>query len=125
MTDDLPDSPLLVQNGRTAISQGVVATICRTEAAVVPGVFQVGAAGALGRVRGALSSTDTGVDVEVGQVQTAVTLTLIAEYGVPLMALSEDVRERVIRQVEDLTGLQVIELDIAVADIHLDDQDQL
>ncbi len=32
MTDDLPDSPLIVVNGRTVIADGVVATICRTEA---------------------------------------------------------------------------------------------
>jgi len=75
-------------------------------------------------VRGALSRGETGVEVEVGQVQTAISLTLVAEYGVPLEALAGDVRARVIGQVEELTGLQVTELDIAVADLHLDGQDE-
>jgi len=125
MTDDLPDSPLIVVNGRTVIADGVVATICRTEAVAVPGVFEIGPpAGALGRVRGALSRGETGVEVEVGQVQAAISLTLVAEYGVPLEALAGDVRARVIGQVEELTGLQVTELDIAVADLYLDGQDE-
>jgi uncharacterized alkaline shock family protein YloU len=119
-------SPLAVENGTTTIADAVVETVVRHEAAQVRGVHSLGApASGLDRVAAVLPGVERGgrdVVVEVGHVQTAVDLVLVAEPRVPLVRLSEDVRERVIDAIERLTGLEVVEVDITVADVHLDSE---
>lgn len=116
---------------RTIIAPAVVATVAGVAAGGVPGVHGLGggsSGGPLSRVRSALpgagNSSSEGVQVEVGQVQAAFDLRLVAEYGVPLRALAEDVRERVIGEVEELTGYEVTEVNIAVVDVYLDEEDE-
>lgn len=119
------------ESGRTTIVPSVVATVAGVAARSVPGVFALGggpAGGALSRVRSALPTggdgpTD-GVQLEVGEVQAAFDLSLVADYGVPLRRLAEDVRERVISEVEDLTGYEVTEVNVVVVDVHLDEEDE-
>ena len=61
--------------------------------------------------------------VEVGEVQAAIDLNIIVEYGVSLADLSSSVRRNVISAVERMTGLQVTEVNISVDDIHLPSDD--
>lgn len=114
---------------RTVIASSVVATVAGVAAGGVRGVHGLGAAatsdGVLGRVRAALPGSEPsteGVQVEVGTVQAAFDLSVVAEYGVPLRDLAEQVRERVIAEVEGLTGYEVTEVNIAVVDVHLDEE---
>ncbi|HSA50030.1 MAG TPA: Asp23/Gls24 family envelope stress response protein, partial [Yinghuangia sp.] len=58
--------------------------------------------------------------VEVGERQCAVDLTLIVEYGVAIAEVAADVRENVIDAVERMTGLEVVEVNISVDDIHIE-----
>ena len=62
--------------------------------------------------------------VEVGERQTAVDLDLVVEYGVSVMDVARDVRENVIDAVERITGLEVVEVNITVNDVHLPDEDE-
>lgn len=119
------------ESGRTTIAPSVVATVAGVAARSVAGVHALGGGsggGALSRVRTALPTgggdapTD-GVELEVGEVQAAFDLALVADYGVPLRRLAEDVRERVISEVEELTGYEVTEVNVAVVDVHLDEED--
>jgi uncharacterized alkaline shock family protein YloU len=64
-----------------------------------------------------------GVKVEVGEKQTAIDLDLVVEYGVSITDVAADVRENVIGAVERITGLEVVEVNIAVNDVHLPDED--
>ena len=83
-------NPLETSQGKTTISDAVVAKIAGIAAArEVPGVygFGGGAARAFGaiteRIPGARAGLDTqGVSVEVGERQAAVDLTIVVEYGV-------------------------------------------
>lgn len=116
---------------RTIIDPSVVAVVAGVAAGGVRGVHGLGATtagGVLGRVRSALpgggESSTEGVQVEVGQVQAAFDLTVVAESGVPLRGLAEDVRERVIAEVEELTGYEVTEVNIAVVEVYLDEEDE-
>ena len=61
----------------------------------------------------------TGVQVEVGEKQAAVDLDIVVEYGASIVDLARAVRRNVITAVERMTGLEVIEVNIAVNDIHL------
>ena len=73
-------------------------------------------ASVVGRIRGDEHATP-GVGVEVGETQAAVDLSLIITYPAPIPEVTRNVRENVISRIEDLTGLEVVEVNIAVTDL--------
>ena len=115
--------------GLTTIADGVVEKIAGIAAREVPGIHALGGGftrtmGAMrDRVPGGQSSAGRGVKVEVGQKQTAIDLQVVVEYGVSITDLAAEVRENVIAAVERMTGLEVVEVNIAVNDVHLPDED--
>ncbi|MFF9896748.1 Asp23/Gls24 family envelope stress response protein [Streptomyces longispororuber] len=115
--------------GRTSIADVVVVKIAGIATREVPGVYDMGgglsrAIGAVrDRVPGGRSNVGRGVKVEVGERQTAIDLDVVVEYGVPITDVAHDVRENVIAAVERITGLEVVEVNVAVNDVHLPDDD--
>jgi uncharacterized alkaline shock family protein YloU len=115
--------------GKTSISDGVVEKIAGMAAREIPGVYAMGGGfartfGAMrDRVPGTATNVSRGVRVEVGEKQTAVDLELVVEYGVTITDLAADVRANVIDAVERMTGLQVVEVNVSVNDVHLMDDD--
>ncbi|MEU7580777.1 Asp23/Gls24 family envelope stress response protein [Streptomyces sp. NPDC041068] len=115
--------------GRTTIADGVVEKIAGLAARDVVGVHAMG--GGLARTFGAVrdrvpggsKSVTRGVKAEVGEVQTALDLEIVVEYGVSIADVTQDVRENVIAAVERMTGLEVVEVNIAVSDVKLPDED--
>ena len=115
--------------GRTTIADGVVEKIAGIAARDVPGIHALG--GGFVRTMGAMrdqvpgghTSAGRGVKVEVGEKQTAIDLQVVVEYGVSITDLAAEVRENVIATVERMTGLEVVEVNIAVNDVHLPDED--
>jgi uncharacterized alkaline shock family protein YloU len=65
-----------------------------------------------------------GVKVEVGERQAAVDLDVVVEYGVSIVDVAGAVRTNVISAVERMTGLEVVEVNIAVDDVHLPDEEE-
>ncbi|MET9911026.1 Asp23/Gls24 family envelope stress response protein [Streptomyces sp. NPDC006476] len=117
--------------GRTTIADGVVEKIAGIAAREVPGIHALGGGftrtmGAMrDRVPGGHPSAGRGVKVEVGEKQTAIDLQVVVAYGVSITDLAAEVRENVIAAVERMTGLEVVEVNIAVNDVHLPDEDTL
>jgi len=109
--------------GRTIIDDAVVAKVAGIAARDVPGVFALGgnAARAFGAIRGAIGSSDLGqgVRVEVGETQVAVDLTIVADYPAPMMSVASAVRAAVVDAITDLVGLEVTEVNIAIADVNI------
>ncbi len=111
--------------GKTSITDGVVEKIAGMAAREVSGVHALGGglARTLGAVRervpGGRPNVTSGVKVEVGERQTAIDLDIVVEYGVPITDVAADIRENVIAAVERMTGLEVVEVNIAVIDVHL------
>lgn len=60
---------------------------------------------------------------EVGEVQTALDLEIVVDYGVSIADVARAVRENVIVAVERMTGLEVVEVNIAVSDVKLPDEE--
>lgn len=120
-----PANPLDTRQGRTTIADAVVSKIAGLAARQVPGVhgFGGGASRAFGaiteRIPGARASSSQGVAVEVGERQAAVDLTIVVEYGIAIASLASAVRRTVIAAIEQMTGLQVVEVNINVVDLHL------
>jgi uncharacterized alkaline shock family protein YloU len=115
--------------GRTTIADGVVEKIAGLAARDVVGVHAMGTGlsrtfGAVrDRVPGSTRSVTRGVKAEVGEVQTALDLDIVVDYGVSIVDVARAVRENVIAAVERMTGLEVVEVNIAVGDVKLPDED--
>ena len=75
------------------------------------------------RIPGATTNHSQGISVEVGEKQAAVDINLIAEYGVSIADLAAGVRRNVIASVERMTGLEVTEVNIEVADVFIPSED--
>ncbi|MFF5407549.1 Asp23/Gls24 family envelope stress response protein [Streptomyces misionensis] len=116
--------------GRTTIADGVVEKIAGMAARDVLGVHAMGGGfsrtlGAMReRVPGGSKSVTRGVKAEVGEVQTALDLEIVVDYGVSISDVAGAVRENVIAAVERMTGLEVVEVNIAVGDVHLPEEEE-
>ncbi|MDH6113484.1 putative alkaline shock family protein YloU [Kitasatospora sp. MAP12-15] len=114
--------------GRTVLADGVVEKIAGMAAREVPGIYALGSGlsrtfGAMrDRAAGGRSSVSRGIKAEVGEKQTAIDIALIVEYGVVIPDLAAAVRRNIIGAVERMTGLEVVEVNIAVNDVHLPDE---
>ncbi|MER6901191.1 Asp23/Gls24 family envelope stress response protein, partial [Amycolatopsis sp. NPDC000740] len=69
-------------------------------------------------------SAGQGVSVEVGEKQAAVDLQIVVEYGVSIADVARSIRRNVISAVEGMTGLEVVEVNINVGDLHLPSDDE-
>ncbi|MFE9417094.1 Asp23/Gls24 family envelope stress response protein [Streptomyces griseofuscus] len=116
--------------GRTTIADGVVEKIAGMAARDVAGVHALGSGisrafgAARERVPGTTKSVSRGVKVEVGETQTAIDLEIVVVYGVSITDVAGAVRESVISAIEWMTGLEVVEVNIAVSDVKLPDEEE-
>jgi uncharacterized alkaline shock family protein YloU len=125
-------SPLQTERGTTTIQDGVVSKVAGIAAQEVEGVRMGGggsASQAVGSIMSAVpgvgsQSESRGVSVEVGEVETAVDLSMSVEYGRTIHQIAEAVRTNVMRRVENLVGLRVTEVNITVNDIFFPQQEQ-
>ncbi|MFG3283345.1 Asp23/Gls24 family envelope stress response protein [Streptomyces sp. NPDC048111] len=116
-------------HGKTSIADVVVVKVAGVAAREIPGIHDMG--GGLSRTIGAVRdrvpggrpNVGRGVKVEVGERQTAIDLELVVEYGVSITEVAGDVRENVIAAVERITGLEVVEVNITINDVHLPEDD--
>jgi uncharacterized alkaline shock family protein YloU len=116
--------------GKTTIASSVVQKIAGMAAREVSGVHALGGgiSRAFGEIRERIpgstgASHTSGVTVEVGEKQAAIDLDLIVEYGASIVDLARAVRRNVIGAVEQMTGLEVIEVNIAINDIRIANED--
>ncbi len=124
-------SPLRSDRGSTTIADAVVSRIAGMAAREIEGI-RMGNEGTrlpgdssptVGEFLGSLTpganarSQTRGVSVEVGEVESAIDLTMAVEYGRSVPQLSEAVRRNIINRVENLVGLTVTEVNITVNDV--------
>jgi len=64
------------------------------------------------------------VSVEAGEKEAAIDLTIVIEYGESIPRVAEAVRDQVIKRVQGITGLTVIEVNITVNDLYFPGEDQ-
>jgi uncharacterized alkaline shock family protein YloU len=113
--------PLQSDRGTTVIADGVVAQLAGMAASEIEGVHMGGqasrsAGNVLSSVTGS-SGSRRGISVEVGQIETAMDLTMGLTYGKNIVETTDAVRRNVRARVESLTGLKVTELNITINDI--------
>jgi uncharacterized alkaline shock family protein YloU len=120
-------SPLSSERGATTISDAVVSKVAGIAALEVEGIEMGGATsrtvgGFLDSWTGSGGRQARGVSVEVGEQEAAIELSMAVEYPKSIPQISEAVRNNVINRVENLVGLNVVEVNITVNDILLPEE---
>ncbi len=59
-----------------------------------------------------------GVKVEVGQREAAVDVSIIVQYGRRIPEISTEIQRNVKRSIETMTGLNVVEVNVHIHDVH-------
>jgi uncharacterized alkaline shock family protein YloU len=120
------ETRLSTQEGKISVAQGVVQKIAGVACREVAGVYAMGTGGtrAFGAMRERIPgssgpSVAQGVGVEVGETQAAIDLDIVIEYGVSIADLGRSIQRNVKQSVERMTGLEVVEVNVAVDDVHL------
>ncbi len=110
--------------GKTRVSEEVVGKIAGLAVKEVEGVHALvpfGAGQTLSSIAQSLGATnnrkDIGVHVEVGQVEAAVDVRIVTDYGVAIPQVAEAIRTNIARRIEVMTGLKVKEINIDVVDL--------
>jgi uncharacterized alkaline shock family protein YloU len=121
---------LHTDRGDTTIEETVVQKLAGMATREVPGVYAMGSAtrrafGAMTeRIPGSQTNVSGGVSVEKGERQTAIDLSIVVEYGTSIVEVSQGIRRNVIQSVERATGLEVLEVNVHVTDVHLPEDER-
>ena len=122
---------LATADGRISVAEGVVQKIAGKACREVAGVHAMGTSGtrAFGALRERIPGSSgpsfgQGVGVEVGESEAAIDLDIVVEYGVGIAELGRSIQRNVKQTVERMTGLRVVEVNVAVDDVYLPDDDQ-
>lgn len=114
----------LVQEGLIRISDDVVATIAGLAALETPGVTAMSGGiseGLAKRLSG--RNAQKGVTVEVGQLEAAIDLRIVVQYGMPIQEVGRKLQENVREAVENMTGLRVVEVNVKVEGVSFKDEE--
>ncbi|MBC8080748.1 MAG: Asp23/Gls24 family envelope stress response protein [Gorillibacterium sp.] len=112
--------------GNIQIAPEVIEVIAGLAAVEIEGVagmsggFVSGVAELLGR-----KNLAKGVKVEVGQKEAAVDVSIVIEYGFKIPEVAGKIQENVKRAIESMTGLDVVEVNVHIHDVHFKGQEKL
>jgi uncharacterized alkaline shock family protein YloU len=104
-----------LQTGLIRISDDVVSTIAGLAALETSGIAAMSGGiseGLAKRLSG--KNAQRGVSVEVGQLEAAIDLRVIIQYGSKIQDVCRDLQENVRDAVENMTGLRVVEVNVKV-----------
>ena len=117
---------LATGEGQITVAEGVVQKIAGKACREIAGVHAMGTGGtrAFGSIRERIPGSTgpnvaQGVGVEVGEAEAAIDLEIVVEYGVSIAELGRSIQRNVKQSVEKMTGLRVVEVNIAVDDVYL------
>lgn len=96
-----------------------LATIEVEGVAGMSGGFASGVAELLGR-----KNLSKGVKVEVGQLEAAVDVSIVVEYGNRIPEVAVNIQGNVKNAIESMTGLSVVEVNVHIHDVIFKGQDQ-
>jgi uncharacterized alkaline shock family protein YloU len=107
--------------GKVTFADEVVAIIAGLAAMEIEGVAAMsgGIAGGIVEKLGR-KNLAKGVKVEVGEKEAAIDLFIIVDYGIRIPELAWNVQENVKKAVENMTGLNVIEVNIHIQGVNFE-----
>ena len=122
---------LAIGDGQISVAEGVVQKIAGRACREMPGVHSMGTGSgqAFGALRERIPGSSgpnvaQGVGVEVGTTEAAIDLDIVIDYGVSIAELGRSIQRNVRQSVELMTGLLVVEVNVAVDDGYLPSNDE-
>src|SRR6201996_7891770 len=117
---------LATGDGQITVAENVVQKIAGKACREIAGVHAMGTSGsrAFGSIRERIPGStgpnvSQGVGVEGGETGAALDLDIVVEYGTSIAELGRSIQRNVKQTVERMTGLRVVEVNIAVDDVYL------
>ena len=119
-------SRLNTTEGKITVAENVVQKIAGIACHEMAGVHAMGSGGtrAFGALRERIPGSNgpnvaQGVGVEVGETEAAIDLDIVVEYGISIADLGRSIQRNVKAAIERMTGLNVVEVNINVDDVHM------
>jgi uncharacterized alkaline shock family protein YloU len=113
-------------DGQISVAENVVQKIAGKACREIAGVHAMGTSGSRTfsslreRIPGSSGpNVAQGVGVEVGETEAAIDLDIVVEYGVSIAELGRSIQRSVKQAVDRMTGLRVVEVNLAVDDVYL------
>lgn len=105
--------------GSIQIAPEVIEIIAGLATIEVPGVAGMsgGFAGGIAELLGR-KNLSKGVKVEVGQLEAAVDVSIIVEFGTRIPEVASGIQRNVKNAIESMTGLTVVEVNVHIHDVH-------
>jgi len=110
-----------VTRGDVKVANDIVEKIAAIAAGEIEGVADFAPKSGLQQLFGLLGP-DRGVRVEVGSKEVAVDLDIAVEYGSRIPDVVRNIRRNITQRINEMTGLEVVELNIRVNDLHFPDE---
>jgi uncharacterized alkaline shock family protein YloU len=113
-------------NGTISFANEVISTIAGLAAVEIEGVAGMsgglvdGITEFLGR-----KNFSKGIKVEVGKEEVAVDIDIIVYYGVSIPDVCQSIQQSVVKAIETMTGLRVIEVNIGIQGVVFKDEPQV
>ena len=116
------EEEIKTENEGIQISNDVVAVISGVAVSEVPGVAGMagGFAGGISEVLSGKKNLAKGIKVEVLEKETKIDVNIIVEYGVRIPDVAFEIQNRVKKAVENMTGLNVEEVNVHVQGVNTD-----
>ncbi|WP_207910960.1 Asp23/Gls24 family envelope stress response protein [Paenibacillus albiflavus] len=111
--------------GSIQIAPEVIEVIAGLATIETPGVAGMsgGFAGGISELLGR-KNLAKGVKVEVGQKETAVDVSVVIEFGYRIPEVSANIQSNIKNTIESMTGLQVVEVNVHILDVHFKQQEK-
>ncbi|MCM8785288.1 MAG: Asp23/Gls24 family envelope stress response protein [Candidatus Omnitrophica bacterium] len=109
--------------GKVKIDNDVLASIARVAATSVPGVHRVitGLVGGIKKIFG--KKRETGIKVILGEGEVSFELSIAVDYGANIPEITYQVQRRIKEEVEKISGLKVLDVDVLVKEIKIPKRD--
>ncbi len=110
-------------NGTISFANEVISTIAGLAAVEIEGVAGMsgglvdGITEFLGR-----KNFSKGIKVEVGKEEVAVDINIIVNYGVSIPDVCQNIQQSVVKAIETMTGLRVVEVNIGIQGVAFKDE---
>ena len=108
----IPENPSGIK-GTITLSEDVVSTIAGLAAREVDGIHSIGKSS----IFQFGDDPKRGMHTEVGSIQAAFDIDVVVEYGKDVRKVVQELREKIAKAVNTMTGREVIEININIIDI--------
>ncbi len=110
-----------VSRGDVKVANDIVEKIASIAASEIDGVADLAPQSGIKQLFGLLGP-ERGVRVEVGSKEVAIDLDIAVEYGSRIPDVVRNIRRNISQRINEMTGLEVVELNIRVNDLYFPDE---